>query len=209
MRSLAAALLLLTGLALLPAGARAQTFLTQEEALRLAFPEPAEVERRTAFLEEDELERARELAGSGVEIDQRVVTYYEGIRADSLLGLAYFDSHRVRTLPEVVMFVLEPDGTIRRIEVLKFTEPPEYAAPDRWLDQFPGLGLSDALSLKGEIVNLTGATLTARAVTRAARKVTALHRVIHGETAGDAGGEDAGRPSGREGGGGAGPDDGG
>lgn len=76
------------------------------------------------------------------------------------------------------MIVVKPDGRVERIEVLKFSEPPEYRAPNGWLKQFEGKALSDELSLKGTIVNITGATLTSRAVTEATRRVLALHRVI-------------------------------
>ncbi len=165
-------------LALVPAVGAAQEALSQREALRMAFPEPAEIERRTAYLAEEELERARELAAPGVEIDEALVTFYVGSVADSTLGVAYFDAHVVRTLREVLMVVVEPDGRIGRIEVLSFQEPREYRPPEGWLDEFGGLTLSERLSTKGDVVNVTGATLTSRAVTRAARRVLALHRIV-------------------------------
>ncbi len=67
------------GLAVLwpPRGAPAQ--LTQDQALRLAFPPPATIERRTAFLTEEQLARAKALAGPDVEVTSRVVTYYVGL----------------------------------------------------------------------------------------------------------------------------------
>lgn len=158
--------------------AAAQTLLTQEEALALAFPAPATVERRTAYLSAGQLERARALAGDEVEIEQGIVTYYVGRQGGEPLGAAYFDAHRVRTKNEVVMVVVGPDARIRRVDVLKFTEPPEYRAPDGWIDQLDGRRLDDALSVRAGLHNLTGATLTARALARAARRVLALHAVI-------------------------------
>lgn len=160
------------------ATAEAQVRLNQEEALRLAFPSPAQIERRTAFLGPADLERARELAGSGVEVDGRVVTYYVGTRDGQPLGVAYFDAHRVRTLPEVLMIVVTPEARIERIEILSFKEPPEYLVPGSWLQQIVGRELTDELSTKGSIVNMTGATLTARAITGASRRTLALHQVI-------------------------------
>lgn len=176
------AVLIVCAVPLHPGVGHAQTLLTQQEALALAFPEPARIERRTAFLEEEELARARE-AAEGAEVESRIVTYYVGSLEGRVLGYAYFDAHRVRTLDEVVMVVVTPSGTIDRIEVLRFAEPREYLAPDRWLEQFEGRGLGDRLSTKGEIVNITGATLTARAIARAARRTLALHGVIHGDPA--------------------------
>ncbi|GBD31630.1 hypothetical protein HRbin33_00589 [bacterium HR33] len=156
----------------------AQQRLTQEQALRLAFPEPARIERMTAFLSQADLERAREIAGPGVEIRSSVITYYLGRRGGEILGAAYFDRHRVRTLDEVLMIVVGPDDRIKHIEVLRFAEPPEYRPPEGWLRQLQDRALDDELSLKGAIVNLTGATLTSQAVVQAARRVLALHRVI-------------------------------
>lgn len=165
-------------LGLRPVTAGAQARLTQEEALRLAFPEPAVVERRTAFLTDSQLAQVRRLAGPDVPVDQRVVTYYVGRRDGRPLGVAYFDAHRVRTLNEVLMFVVGFDDAIRRIEVLLFAEPPEYRAPAGWLEQIEDRKLTDDLSLKGAVVTMTGATLTSQAVVRASRRVLAYHRVI-------------------------------
>lgn len=156
----------------------AQVSMTQQEALELAFPPPLEVQRRTAFLSEEELERARLLAGEEVEIDQRVVTHYLAMNGESPVGVAYFDAHQVRTLPEVLMIVVSPEARIERIEVLRFSEPPEYRASEKWIEQFYGEALTDELSSKGSIVNMTGATLTSRAVIHASRRVLALHEVI-------------------------------
>ena len=159
-----------------PGWTHAQT-LTQEEALRLAFPAPAAVERETAFLTAEQTGDVGRISGQ-TDFEQRVVTYYVGTLHGTRLGAAYFDVHRVRTLPEVLMVVVTPDDTIERIEVLRFSEPPNYRAPEGWLASFRGWALTDGLSLKRDIVNVTGATLTARAVTDASRRVLALHSVI-------------------------------
>jgi Na+-translocating ferredoxin:NAD+ oxidoreductase RnfG subunit len=153
--------------------------LTQDEALRLAFPEPALVERHTAFLDDEDIAAARDLAGKGVELASRVVTYYTGVSDDGeVLGAAYFDSHLVRTLHEVLMIVVTPDDRIDRIEVLRFDEPPEYLVPDDWIAQLEGKALDDELSLKGSVVNMTGATLTSEAIVAAGRRALAVHAVI-------------------------------
>jgi hypothetical protein len=160
----------------LPAATAAQ-ILTQDQALALAFPGAA-LERRTAFLGDAEIQRAAELAGPDVPVESAVVTYYVASDAGRPVGVAYFDAHRVRTLPQVLMVVVGPEGRVARVETVSFREPPEYRAPDGWLRQFDGRALGPALSLRGEIPALTGATLTAGSATRAARRVLALHAVI-------------------------------
>lgn len=166
------ALLATAGLAL---DLGAQIFLTQGEALELAFPGSG-VERRTAYLSDAELARAGELAGQPVEVG--VVTYYVARSEGAPVGAAYFDAHVVRTVDEVLMVVVDVSGRVERVEVLRFSEPPDYLAPEGWLSQFEGRALDSELAVRRGILNMTGATLTSGAATSAVRRVLALHEVI-------------------------------
>ena len=180
-------------LVLLAAGwAEARVYLTVQQALDGAFPPPAGVERRTLYLDEAQ---AREAAGaSGAPVESRVVPYYIGSSGDRVVGYAYFDTHLVRTLPETILVLVAPDGGLRRIEIVSFDEPEDYLPTDRWLKQFPGRTLQELGAGKG-IRALTGATLSSRAVTQAARRVLALHRLFVAPAAAPA---PAGTPSGGE-----------
>jgi len=152
--------------------------LTQEEALGRAFPRGATVERRTAYLEDGQIARARAIAGRDVQIESGIVSYYVGSQSGRPIGAAYFDAQRVRTLPQVLMIVVDPEGHLRRIEIVRWAEPPEYRPPSRWLTQFLGRILDEELSERRGIAGITGATLTTRAATQASRRVLALHQVI-------------------------------
>lgn len=152
--------------------------MSQEEALELAFPTATRIERATAFLDAGQIAAAEKLAGEDVEVRSGMITYYVARRGSVPLGVAYFDSHIVRTMPEVVMVVVTPQSVIERIEVLRFSEPREYRATPAWIRQLAGKPLGDDLSLGGRVRGLSGATLTSRALTAAARRVLALHRII-------------------------------
>ncbi|MFL6192996.1 MAG: FMN-binding protein [Thermoanaerobaculia bacterium] len=169
------ALGLLLLLAAVPAAAK--VFLSVDEAVRLAFP-GCEVARKTAFLKPEQVKKARELAGA--EVPSAVVTYYAAAKGGQPAGTAYFDTHRVRTLPETLMIVVDPQGKIGRIEVISFREPEDYMPRGVWYAQFLGRALDPELQLKRGIRPVTGATLTARATTDAVRRVLALHQVIAG-----------------------------
>ena len=67
---------------------------------------------------------------------------------------------------------------IERVEILAFSEPPEYIPRGKWYAQLVGRTLDDELDLKRGIKGVTGATLTARATVRAARRILALDEVI-------------------------------
>lgn len=169
---------------LIPAGAQARVFLTDQEALDLAFP-GCSVERRTVYLTEEQKAEAKRRAR--VEIPAALVYPYEATCDGRPGGTAYFDTHRVRTLSETLMVVVDPEGKLRRLEILAFREPPEYIPPDAWYGQFPDKKLNGDLRLQGSIRGVTGATLTARATTDAVRRTLAIHQVLH--TATTAGGE--------------------
>ena len=150
--------------------ASSKVFLTVDEALRLAFA-GSKVQRRTAYLTKEQVKRAAEL--SGEEVASALVTYYQGPG-----GFAYFDTHRVRTLPETLMVMVDPQGQVKRIEVISFREPEEYMPRGNWYGQFQGRKLDRNLRIKTGIPPVTGATLTVRATTGAVRRVLALHQVI-------------------------------
>ncbi|NIM00612.1 MAG: FMN-binding protein [Acidobacteria bacterium] len=156
-----------------PAGAK--VLVTVEEALASAFPD-SEVTRQTVFLTETELSAATELAGKAVE--RALTVRYVAHREGSVVGTAYFDVHRVRTLEETLLVVVQPDGTVGRVEVVSFDEPLDYLPRDGWYRQFDGRPLDDDLDLDRAIRSVSGATLTAVATTAATRRVLAVHRIL-------------------------------
>jgi hypothetical protein len=152
--------------------AQARVLLTQEQALAIAFPNGVKVERQKFFLTPQQLAEARK--ESGVDFDDQLIIRYAGSNG----AYAYFDSHRVRTLPETVMIVVGADGKVDRVEILSFDEPTDYFPKRRWIDQLLGRKLDPELSLNRAIRPISGASLTGRAIVNATRKVLALHKVI-------------------------------
>lgn len=150
----------------------AKSFLSQEEALRLAFPLGAAVTRKTAFL--SDADRAEVARRSGGAAPTGLVAFYAAALDGKDAGTAYFDTHVVRTLPETILVVIDAKGAISRIEILSFSEPEEYLPRGAWYGQFPGKALGDELSEKKGIRAVTGATITVRVTVEAARRVLAL-----------------------------------
>ncbi len=167
---------LLIAVALLAGTVNARVLMTQQQALALAFPPPAKVVRQTVFLTSAQLEEA--CRRSGVSFDEQLVIRYVATDGTRVLGYAYFDTHRVRTMPATVMVVVTADGKVDRIEILAFDEPTDYFPKRRWIDQIHGRGLDEDLSLRGAIRPLSGASLTSRAILNASRKILAIHKVI-------------------------------
>jgi len=192
-RQVAAALFLGLGLPLAERSG-AEVYLSQREALEQAFPDASRVEAETRVLDDA---RARAVESRAkARLETRLITVHTAFDAEgAVLGYAFIDVHPVRTLPEAFLVVLTPDGRVRSLRLLAFYEPPEYAAPERWLRLFLERDLDPSLRLGGAIHSIAGSTLTSRAVTSSVRRSLALYEVLLREDAPPVaaeGGEDGG-----------------
>ena len=153
----------------------AQVRMTKDEALLRYFPD-ADVKRATAFLSPEQVERIQQQARTRVE--SRVLTYYTARKNGSLAGTAFFETQTVRTMPVTYLTVIDPDTSVRAVEILAFHEPEDYAPPGRWLAQFAGKTGEDDLFLKRGIQNIAGATMTAQSLSNGIRRLIASYTIV-------------------------------
>ena len=161
------------GVALLGVSAEAAVFHSRESALQTAFPGADRIEPTHLYLSDQDA--AWIAAQSGAQFEERVVTAYAAYKGQTLLGHAFIDSHRVRTLNETVLIVVSPDARVTRTLTLAFHEPAEYQANERWLQGFVGRTLDPELAIGRGVDSISGASMTSRALTTAHRRVLALH----------------------------------
>lgn len=167
-RTLAALAVLLC----MSSAARAGVLRTVDDALASTFP-GARIDRHVHALTPGDLKLVQQRAHARSEA--RLVTEYSAWHGDTLVGQAYTDRRVVRTREAVVLVALERDGSVRRVEILAFFEPPDYLAPERWLARFSGRHERTRLVPGGDIPNVAGATLTSRAVSESVRLALSWH----------------------------------
>jgi transcriptional regulator of nitric oxide reductase len=176
-RAACSALGLLLGGILLVAGlAQAKVFQSQQEALAQAFPDADRIERVSHVLTPVQAEEVEGL--SRARLASMVVTIHVGWKGEAPLGYAFIDVHTVRTKPEAVLVVLDPQGSVRSVRILAFHEPLDYLPSDRWYEQFSGRGDDDGLRVGRDIHGVVGATLSARAASDSVRRALAFYRVL-------------------------------
>jgi hypothetical protein len=166
---------LVASMAMLIAATAAAADITRDEALALAFPGAA-IRAEQLFMTPEQQKRA--VAAGGVEVPSALVARYVATKDGQPAGRAYVDTSTVRTKKETLLISLDPAGRVKRIDVTAFLEPAEYHAPEAWLRQYRDRGLSDELGLNKAIRPIAGATLTARAVNAAVRRVLAIDQVL-------------------------------
>jgi FMN-binding protein len=153
----------------------AKVFYSMDQALRSAFPDASTIEKETLFLNEVEVRQVENLARARLE--SRMIPVHVGKHDQKILGYAMVDVHIVRTQPEAVLVVLEPDGAVATTLLLAFDESQDYLPPGRWLRQFDRKTLRPDLALGQEIAAITGATLSASGVTDSVRRALAVFQV--------------------------------
>ena len=163
-----------------------QVYLSTSEAPRAVFPDADRFARRqipsTPELRERVAQRLGELKLSIWEPSYEVTAAFAG---DRPLGRAIeveeVGKHRAITL----VIGVDPQLRVAGIAVMVYREAyGDEIRTRRFLDQYRGKGESDPLMPSRDIRNITGATLSARAVGRAVKKAIAVLEVI-GDTPGE------------------------
>ena len=156
-------------------GAAADVLLSEKAALARAFPGQT-VERRTLYLRPDQVAVVQKAARS--KMPSAVVTAFEARSDGAVTGRAVLDTHVVRTMPETVLTVVEPDGHLRMALVLQFAEPPDYLPREGWLKTLEGRPLDDELWPGRGVRRVSGSTLTVQALIEAVRRSLAVDREV-------------------------------
>lgn len=170
-------LLLLSAVAAGPA----KTFFTHEQALKNAFGEKVATSQKTHYWSKEQRARLANLAG--VKKADDVYAYHSMHQAETAKGkkvssnTAWFDKRIVRTKGQEIMLIVDAKGVIQDLVICAFDEPIKYKPSAKWYAQFKGKKLNDKLQLKQEIHAVSGATLTARSTTEAARELLAAAQV--------------------------------
>lgn len=166
--------------------AAAEVFMKRDEALEMVFPD-ADVEKLEIYVSEDDAGKIESLAKA--KLDGRLFMVYKAVKGGVTLGYAVIDTHELRSMTETVMFVVNPDGTLRQTEILAFFEPPEYMPANNWIVLFDGKSPGDSIRVGKDIPNISGATITAVALSESVRRTLALIQVkiLDGASEGGAG----------------------
>jgi Na+-translocating ferredoxin:NAD+ oxidoreductase RnfG subunit len=123
--------------------------------------------------------------GAGAQVDTVHVdsaTVYRVSRAGALLGFAQVRNVKGKELPITYLVATDSADALRDIDVLVYREPyGGEVAYDPWRKQFRGKTAAAPLQVGKDIRNISGATISSNAVTRAVRKTLADLTAWHAE----------------------------
>jgi Na+-transporting NADH:ubiquinone oxidoreductase subunit NqrC len=149
-------------------------YLTIEQAQKAAFP------AATRFAEAHVVFTPSDVAAieqrSGEKVRTRGQQVWRALVEDRLVGFFIVDYVIGKHLVIDYALALEPDGRVRRVEIMQYRESygGEITNP-RWLEQFVGKTARDPLQVDRDIRNISGATLSSHHVTEGIRRVLAFY----------------------------------
>ena len=99
--------------------------------------------------------------------------------SSSVIGYAVLDNVMGKAQPITYLVTFSPDLTVRQVRVLKYREQYGGAIQNQtWLSQFSGYTASQLLHLGHNVDGISGATISADALTRGVVRITAYLNAI-------------------------------
>ena len=144
-----------------------KVLIRPDEAMRTHFGDKIEVSKKNILLVDKDIKIAQKLAKR--KIKDRIFRIFIAKKDNKVLGYGVIHTSKVRTKDETALYLIAIDGKLKAIEIIAFYEPPEYLPPKRWLKQFNSATTSNKLKLSQDINSISGATLSARAITDSAK----------------------------------------
>jgi thiamine biosynthesis lipoprotein len=158
-----------------------EVYLTPAEALRRIFPAGEAIERAEVAIGPEE--RARIEARLGFPLVESALVIERGRRADGTAsGYAVVTEEVGKYRPITFIVGVGADGAVKEVAVMVYRESHgSDVKRRRFLAQFDGKTAADPIRQNRDIVNISGATLSVRAVARGVRKVlVALDELVTG-----------------------------
>ena len=149
-------------------------FLTEEEALKIVFPDAGHVIADPIVLSDDE--RAEAERRLGRPLRQTRFQAYVGLDSDGDVdGYAVIQSEIGKFMPFTFIVGMDSDGSVRRVAMLVYRESRgSEVARRRYLTQYDGKTARDPLDKNRDIVSIQGATMSVDSINHGVRKTLSV-----------------------------------
>ena len=146
-------------------------FITPEEAFRVIFPGAVMVPDKKSLSDEQK---------KGLKVSKKDWDFKIAKAGGKIIGYALIDNEIGKTEPITFLTAITPQGTVKEVEILIYREAYGGAVHAKgFLNQYQGKTVQDPLQLGKDIQNITGATLSSRAVTRGVKRAIALWELFY------------------------------
>lgn len=165
----------------LPSEGRTEVYLTKAQALEIVLGADTEhvYERKPvpSALKSDLVEQGL------LSHKMKFAHFFVAKEKGEIRGYALIDNEVGKHLPITYVVGISPDGVVTRVEMMVFREIRGWEARERrFMRQFEGKGVSDPLKIGSTLKNVSGATLSSRAIAKGVQRALYLWRHFYDES---------------------------
>jgi Na+-translocating ferredoxin:NAD+ oxidoreductase RnfG subunit len=154
--------------------ARADVYLSDEQAATLIFP-GAKLARREITLTDDQITTIEK--GSGETVRNKKLIAWVGQAKEAVFIDQVLGKHEFIT----IAVGIDAAGSVKGVEILEYRETYGYQVRNAdWRKQFQGKDKTAHLKLNDDIKNISGATLSSAHVTAGVRRLLNTYGALHG-----------------------------
>ena len=144
-----------------------------DELLKTNYEDTAiSIEKKSLILTKEQAKSIQKAARA--KVSSKIVRYYIIKKEDKVLGHAILLKQKIRTKNAAILYMVDGKKTMVGLEIVSFKEPSEYKPNDEWTKIFVGKTSEDILVAGKDIATISGATLSARAISDVARVALAI-----------------------------------
>ena len=145
----------------------AKSGISLEKLFKSSFSSDVTVGQKILTLNAKEVRTLQQNAKA--KMDSNKVRFYVVKNASKVVGYGVLVIQRVRTKKASILYLISKDMKIKSIEIIQFQEPSEYKPNQAWKNVFTGKTSEDNLFAGKGIPTISGATMSARAISDASR----------------------------------------
>jgi Na+-translocating ferredoxin:NAD+ oxidoreductase RnfG subunit len=154
----------------------AKILISPTDSMKMAFGEGVVVEKKNILLKSAQAQKIQKAAQT--KLPSKIVRIYTAKKGSDIVGYGVLISKKIRSKNGVVLYHITKDNKLLSMEVISFNEPPEYIPTKNWTKQFENTGTDEMLHVSKNIPTISGATLSANAITDGSRIAFAFYNEL-------------------------------
>lgn len=168
---------------------KVDVYLSLEEAPKVMFPDADRVERKDVASDESLRGRMKQRIGRlKPSIWEPFYISFTAYKQDQVIGYAVVCEEIGKHRPITFIVATTPDRVVKNVSVMMYREPIGGEIRHRaFLKQFAAKNLDHPIAARRDIKNISGATLSVRAMSRGVRKALAFLEETYGNSSTEAG----------------------
>ncbi len=151
---------------------QAKVIISPFDVMEATFTDKSTVVKKNVLLNKAKASAIENEAKS--KLKTKIYRLYSASINDKVVGYGLLLTRKVRTKDVAVLYLFTPEKKIKSAEIIAFHEPIEYLPSQTWLSQFDDVSETKVLRVGKDITTITGATLSARAISDGSRLALAI-----------------------------------